>query len=183
VAHPGPRDRTPLIPVVAAVTLFVVVSITAVLLLISSPGSGSGSPMAAPTGGPGVSGQGSGNGAAGPSTGGPSTSIPPLTTSPAGDPIRYLDSVRAQITGLVAEGPAALDATTGGDLQNSIIDIENSVISAQRNGGQAHLQEIRNKVSQLDDRLDALVAKGRVSAAAANELKAELSRLASTVTD
>ena len=182
VAHPGPRDRTPLIPVVAAVTLFLAISITAVLLLISSPGSGSGTPVAAPTGGPGVSGRGSNGGASGTSPSG-SASAPPITTSPAGDPIRYLDSVRAQITGFVAQGPAALDATTGGDLQNSIVDIENSVISAQRNGGQAHLQEIRNKIAQLDGRLDALVARGRVSAAAANELKAELSRLANTVTD
>jgi len=182
VAHPGPRDRTPLVPVVAAVTLFLAISITAVLLLISSPGSGSGTPVAAPTGGPGVSGRGSNGGASGTSPSG-SASAPPITTSPAGDPIRYLDSVRAQITGFVAQGPAALDATTGGDLQNSIVDIENSVISAQRNGGQAHLQEIRNKIAQLDGRLDALVARGRVSAAAANELKAELSRLANTVTD
>ena len=182
VPHPGPRDRSPLIPMVAAVTLFLAISITAVLLLISSPGSRAGNPVAAPTGGPGVSGQGS-NGSPTTSPSGSGASAPPLTTSPAGDPIRYLDSVRAQITGFVAEGPAALDATTGGDLQNSIVDIENSVISAQRNGGQAHLQEIRNKISQLDGRLDALVAQGRVSAAAAAELKAELSRLANTVTD
>ena len=182
VAHPGPRDRMPLIPVVAAVTLFLAISITAVLLLISSPGTGSGGPVAAPTGGPGISGQGSSSGPTAPPSG-PGASIPPLTTSPAGDPIRYLDSVRAQITGFVAEGQGALDATTGGDLQNSIIDIENSVVSAQRNGGPAHLQEIRNKISVLDGRLDTLVAEGRVSAAAANELKAELSRLAATVTD
>ena len=182
VAHPGPRDRMPLIPVVAAVTLFLAISITAVLLLISSPGSGPGNPVAAPSGGPGTSGQGSTSGpAASPS--GPGASIPPLTASPAGDPIRYLDSVRAQITGFVAEGRGSLDATTGGDLQNSIVDIENSVVSAQRNGGPAHLQEIRNKISSLDGRLDALVAEGRVSAAAANALKAELSRLAATVTD
>jgi serine/threonine-protein kinase len=184
IAHPGPRDRTPLIPVVAAVTLFLAVSITAVLLLISSPG-GSGTPVAAPTGGPGVSGQGSGTGPSSPSSPGSGTngSIPPLTASPAGDPLRYLDSVRAQITGLVALGPATIDPVTGGDLQNSIADIENSVISAQRNGGPAHLQEIRAKISELDGRLDGLVAAGRISAAAANELKAELGRLANTVTD
>lgn len=184
VAHPGPRDRIPLVPVAAAVTLFLAVSITAVLLLISSPGSGAGSPVAAPSGAqPPNQSSSTGSAAGGPAGPGATASIPPLSTTSTGDPIRYLDSVRAQITGLVAEGPAALDATSGGDLQNSIVDIENSVISAQRNGGAAHLQEIRDKVSRLDGRIDGLAAQGRISAAAASGLKAELTQLANSVTD
>ena len=59
---------------------------------------------------------------------------PSITAVASADPIRYLEAVRAQIRTFVAAGPATLDPTTGGDLQNSIIDIENSVVSAQRNG-------------------------------------------------
>jgi hypothetical protein len=112
--------------------------------------------------------------------GGGSTKI---AATPAADPIAYLEAVRAQIRTFVADGPTTLNPTTGGDLQNSIIDIENSVISARRNGGNAHLQEIRTKISQFDGRLNGLVDKGRVSQAAASELTVEVQRLSSTVTD
>jgi hypothetical protein len=108
---------------------------------------------------------------------------PAITTVAAADPIRYLEAVRAQIRTFVADGPATLDPTTGGDLQNSIIDIENSVVSAQRNGGAAHLQEIRNKIAKFDGRLGQLVGKERISAVAANQLTAEVQRLSGTVTD
>jgi len=57
------------------------------------------------------------------------------------------------------------------------------VISAQKNGGAAHLQEIRNKISEFNGRLDGLVGKGRVSQAAASELTVETLRLSKTVTD
>jgi eukaryotic-like serine/threonine-protein kinase len=108
---------------------------------------------------------------------------PTISATPAADPIAYLEAVRAQIRTFVAAGPTTLNPTTGGDLQNSIVDIENSVISAQRNGGTAHLQEIRNKISQFDGRLNGLVGKGRVSPAAAGELTVEVQRLSNTVTD
>lgn len=124
-------------------------------------------------------------------TGGPTTApmprmgggTAPSITASAADPIRYLEAVRAQIRVFVADGPATLDPTTGGDLQNSIIDIENSVVSAQRNGGAAHLQEIRNKIALFNGRLDKLVGKERISAAAANQLTAEVQHLSGTVTD
>ncbi|HZU57689.1 MAG TPA: serine/threonine-protein kinase [Actinocrinis sp.] len=123
-------------------------------------------------------------------TGGPTAPMPrmgggaaPSITASAADPIRYLEAVRAQIRVFVADGPATLDPTTGGDLQNSIIDIENSVVSAQRNGGAAHLQEIRNKIALFNGRLDKLVGKERISAAAASQLTAEVQHLSGTVTD
>ncbi|HXR73334.1 serine/threonine-protein kinase [Actinocrinis sp.] len=108
---------------------------------------------------------------------------PSITAAASADPIRYLEAVRAQIRTFVAAGPATLDPTSGGDLQNSIIDIENSVVSAQRNGGAAHLQEIRNKIAKFDGRLGQLVGKERISAMAANQLTAEVQRLSGTVTD
>ena len=122
--------------------------------------------------------------------GGPTSPMPrmnggtaPSITAAAADPIRYLEAVRAQIRVFVADGPATLDPTTGGDLQNSIVDIENSVVSAKRNGGPAHLQEIRNKIALFNGRLGKLVGKERISAAAANELTAEVQHLSGTVTD
>jgi len=45
------------------------------------------------------------------------------------------------------------------------------------------LQEIRNKISEFNGRLDGLVGKGRVSQAAASELTVETLRLSKTVTD
>ena len=109
--------------------------------------------------------------------------VPSITAVASADPIRYLEAVRAQIRTFVAAGPATLDPTTGGDLQNSIIDIENSVVSAQRNGGAAHLQEIRNKIAKFNGRLGQLVGKERISVVAANELTAEVQHLSGTVTD
>jgi serine/threonine protein kinase len=117
------------------------------------------------------------------STAGLAAGSPTVSASPAADPIAYLEAVRAQIRTFVADGPATLNPITGGDLQNSITDIENSVISARRNGGKAHLEEIRNKISQFDGRLNGLVGKGRVSSAAASELTLEVQRLSNTVTD
>lgn len=108
---------------------------------------------------------------------------PTISAAAAGDPIRYLEAVRAQIRTFVADGPATLDPTTGGDLQNSIVDIENSVISAKRNGGAAHIREIRAKIAQFDGRLDQLVGRERISPTAANQLTAEVQRLSNTVTD
>jgi serine/threonine-protein kinase len=181
VAHRFRPDRPPLVPVLAAVLLFAAVAVTAVLLLIGAPGSGTGTPQAAPTVGPN---QGAASGPAVPVS--PSVAaitFPPFTATPTGDAIRYLESMRQQITGLVAAGPATINASTGGDLQNSIIDIENSVISAQKNGGAAHLQEIRNKISLLDGRLAGLVGQGRIAAGAADQLQHELNQLSNTVTD
>ncbi|HEU5355788.1 MAG TPA: serine/threonine-protein kinase [Actinocrinis sp.] len=108
---------------------------------------------------------------------------PSITAVASADPIRYLEAVRAQIRTFVADGPATLDPTTGGDLQNSIVDIENSVVSAQRNGGAAHLQEIRNKIAKFNGRLGQLVGKERISRLAANQLTAEVQHLSGTVTD
>jgi eukaryotic-like serine/threonine-protein kinase len=182
VAHRYRPGRPPLVPVLAAVLLFAAVAITAVLLLIGAPGSGSGTPVAAPTGFGGANQSSSGPAVqVSPSIG--VITLPPFTATPTGDPLRYLESMRVQITGLVADGPATINATTGGDLQNSIIDIENSVISAQKNGGQAHIAEIRNKISLLDGRLAALVAQGHISGAAADQLQNELNQLSNTVTD
>ncbi|MBS2962901.1 serine/threonine protein kinase [Actinocrinis puniceicyclus] len=154
-----------------------------VLLLPSGhPGATAAQPprLAAPPGSP-PAGPAPSNGAVAPRMSG--GSAPPISAAAAADPIRYLEAVRAQIRVFVADGPATLDPTTGGDLQNSIVDIENSVVSAQRNGGPAHLQEIRDKIARFDGRLDQLVGKERISRPAASQLTAEVQRLSGSVTD
>jgi len=94
------------------------------------------------------------------------------------DPIGYLEGLRAQIQALVAQGPATIDPVAAGDLQNLVLDLENSVVSYQQNGGAAHVQEIRDKVSGFDARLALLVGQGRLSQPAADQLATYLGRLA-----
>ncbi|HEU5425942.1 MAG TPA: serine/threonine-protein kinase [Actinocrinis sp.] len=182
----GRRRPRPMILGMAALVVALAVGAVALVLATSHAATGTISagprvtaqmpnpsqPAAGPTGAAGAPMPRMGGGAA-----------PSITAVASADPIRYLEAVRAQIRTFVAAGPATLDPTTGGDLQNSIIDIENSVVSAQRNGGAAHLQEIRNKIAKFDGRLGQLVGKDRISAVAANQLTAEVQRLSGTVTD
>ncbi len=205
------RNRRRLVPVLAVSLPFAAASITAVILLTGTPGGGTAMPLGAPAL-PGPQNQTSQPSAehASPSASGTSrrapapvisrrasgpavspsvsasatsTSTPAPAAAPIGDPIQYLDSVRQQITDMVAQGPATMDATTGGDLQNSIADIQNSITTAQQNGGAAHLQEVRDKIAAFDANLSGLVSQGRVSSAAANQLTGEMNRLSAALTD
>jgi hypothetical protein len=142
-----------------------------------SPGASTGSPSpdpAASTAG------GIPPGAAG-SQGTTSTSVA-VSTAAGGlgvaDPIGYLEGLRAQIQALVAQGPAMIDPNAAGDLQNLVLDLENSVVAYQQNGGAAHVQEIRNKIAGFDARLAQLVGQGRLAQSAADQLAAYLGRLA-----
>jgi eukaryotic-like serine/threonine-protein kinase len=103
------------------------------------------------------------------------------TVSPVGDPIVYLDSVHQQIAGFIAQGPPTMDSTVGGDLQNSVTDIQNSISSARQNGYAQHLQEVRDKISAFDASLSGLVSQGHVSTAAANQLTGDMSRLSAAL--
>ena len=106
------------------------------------------------------------------------TAGPPAGGLGVADPIGYLEGLRTQIQALVAQGPATIDPVAAGDLQNLVLDLENSVVSYQQNGGAAHVQEIRQKVAGFDERLSLLVGQGRLSQAAADQLAAYLGRLA-----
>jgi serine/threonine protein kinase, bacterial len=106
-----------------------------------------------------------------------STTTSPATRLPIADPIGFLQGLRAQIQALVAQGRSTIDPAAAGDLQNLVIDLENSVTSYQRNGGTAHLQEIKNKIAAFDTRLATLVNQGRISQSAANQLAAYLQQL------
>ena len=101
----------------------------------------------------------------------------PATGLPVTDPIGFLETLRTQIQALAAQGRATIDPAAAGDLQNLVLDLENSVTSYQRNGGAAHLQEIKNKIAAFDTRLTTLVGQGRISQSAANQLATYLQQL------
>jgi len=101
----------------------------------------------------------------------------PVTGLPVADPIAFLETLRAKIEALVARGRATIDPNAAGDLENLVLDLENSVIAYQQNGGAAHLAEIKNKIVAFDARLALLVADGRISPAAAVQLATYLQQL------
>jgi len=183
-AADGEERRSPRPAVLVAASVVGALAVGGVaVLLVNGTGSNAGNTSAGSSNAPVVPGAGNGGQPTASQSMAPPLGSPTISATPGADPIAYLEAVRAQIRTFVSDGPTTLNATTGGDLQNSIIDIENSVISAQRNGGAAHLEEIRNKISEFNGRLDGLVGKGRVSQAAASELTGETLRLSKTVTD
>jgi serine/threonine-protein kinase len=101
----------------------------------------------------------------------------PVSGLPIADPIAFLETLRAKIQALVAQGRATIDPNAAGDLENLVLDLENSVIAYQQNGGAAHLTEIKNKITAFDARLASLVADGRISPGAALQLATYLQQL------
>jgi serine/threonine-protein kinase len=157
----------------------------------ASPSTGTGSPSAgAPAAGggttPAAPPPASSAPASNPTTAAPTTPAPSTSTGGTGgsgsgglvsNPIGYLEGLRMQIVGLVAMGPSVIDANAGGDLENLVLDLENSVTAYQQNGGAAHLQEIKNKMSLFDQRLSLDVSQGRLSQSAATYLAGYLKGL------
>jgi serine/threonine protein kinase, bacterial len=125
-----------------------------------------------------------GSAASSPST---STSSVPVTSTtttststgglPIADPIAYLETMRSMIENMAAQGSTVIDANSAGVLENLVLDLENSVIAYQQNGGTAHLQEIHTKISLFDSRLELLLSQGLISQNAANELSTYLQKL------
>lgn len=150
-----------------------------------SPGTSATSGISTPTG-PAQAAGSTTSAAALSSTPAAGTSASAVATSPAAspvgglpiaDPIAFLETLRAKIQALVAQGRATIDPNAAGDLENLVLDLENSVIAYQQNGGAAHLTEIKNKIVAFDARLAQLVADGRISMSAAVQLAAYLQQL------
>jgi hypothetical protein len=81
------------------------------------------------------------------------------------------------IESMAAQGSSVIDANSAGVLENLVLDLENSVIAYQQNGGAAHLQEIHDKIAAFDSRLELLLSQGLISQNAANELSVYLQKL------
>jgi eukaryotic-like serine/threonine-protein kinase len=111
----------------------------------------------------------------------PSPSATPSTAlafgDPAADPIAYLETMRAQIDGLIGQGQNTLDPNTGRNLQNSLADVENSITSAQNNNSTRQLRAVRTKIATLQQTINNDVDNGNISQDAATQLTGELQNL------
>jgi serine/threonine protein kinase len=110
----------------------------------------------------------------------PSPSADATPDNPAGDPIGYLESMRAQIDGFIAQGQDTIDPNTGRDLQNSLADLENAVTSAQNNGsgnGNSQWHTVKHKIDDLTQKISGDADNGTISQDAADQLTGELQSL------
>ena len=107
----------------------------------------------------------------------PSPSTAPAFGDPAADPIAYLEAMRGQITGLIAQGQDTLDPNTGQDLQNSLADVENAITSAQNNKSNRQLRAVQNKIGGVQQKIQGDFDNGDISQAAGNQLVGELQNL------
>ena len=127
---------------------------------------------------PGIAASSSPNGSATATSGAPTTSSSaPLSTAaptadPKKDPVGYLEGIRGQIDGFIAQGPTVLDPNGGRDLQNALADLESSVQQAQQHGMKGRfLHDVQNKADKLvakinDDQVQGLIGDTTASALA-----------------
>ncbi len=120
-----------------------------------------------------------------PSTASSSPTPTPDSTAPlpdpSNDPIGYVEGMRAQIDGFIAQGQDTIDPNTGRDLQNSLSDLENAISDAQNNGGAGDnskkWRDVRHKIDDLEQRISDRVDDGTISQDAADQLTGELQTL------
>jgi hypothetical protein len=93
---------------------------------------------------------------------------------PAGDPIGYLEAMRAQIDGLIAQGQDTMDANTGRDLQNSLADLQNAITAAEHDGGGKKQRAVRDKIGDIEQKIADDLDRGKLSQDAADQLTGEL---------
>ena len=98
---------------------------------------------------------------------------------PAADPIGYLDAMRAQIDGFIAQGQDTIDPNTCRDLQNSLSDLENAISAARNNGGGGKQQRaLQQKINAVEQKINDDLDNGQISQGAADQLTGELQNLA-----
>jgi len=102
----------------------------------------------------------------------------PVFGDPAADPIGYLEAMRAQIDGFIAQGQDTIDPNTGRDLQNSLSDVENAVTAARNNGGGGRQQRaVQQKINAVEQKINDDLDNGQISQGAADQLTGELQNL------
>ena len=103
----------------------------------------------------------------------------PVFGDPGADPIGYVEAMRAQIDGFIAQGQDTIDPNTGRDLQNSLSDLENAITTARRNGGGGRQQRaIQQKINGVEQKINDDLDNGQISQGAADQLTGELQNLA-----
>jgi Cu/Ag efflux pump CusA len=106
----------------------------------------------------------------------------PVFGDPAADPIGYLEAMRAQIDGYIAQGQDTIDPNTGRDLQNSLSDLENAITAARNNGGGGRQQRaIQQKINGVEQKINDDLDNGDISQGAADQLTGELQNLANAL--
>jgi hypothetical protein len=101
---------------------------------------------------------------------------------PAADPVGYVEAMRSQIDGFIAQGQDTIDPNAGRDLQNSLSDLENAITTAQNNGGGRQQQRaVRQKIDAIDQKINNDLDNGDISQDAANQLAGELQNLANAM--
>ena len=106
-------------------------------------------------------------------------------SSTPGDPasaLSYLESLKGQINGYIAQGQDTMDPTFGQDLQNTLTSIEASVQDAQQNGFSKHkIRDIQTKIDTAVQRLGDGVDGGQAAQDPADTLASELQQLRDAV--
>jgi len=116
-----------------------------------------------------------------------SSSSPPAgtgapTVDPNADPVGYLEAVRGQIDGFIAQGQGAVDPNTGRDLQNSLTDLEQAVRQAQQGGFKGRkVRDLQDKVGDVIAKVSGAQDEKKIGDAQAQALTTELQTFAGSV--
>lgn len=115
-----------------------------------------------------------------PSSATPNAGAPP--TNPGGDPMGYLEAMRVQIQGMIAQGADTIDPNGAGDLQNAIADLENSVVVWQGSGNSSKkLRDVKSKIDGVTHKISGLTDDTMIGRPAADVLNAELRDLKDSI--
>ncbi len=95
--------------------------------------------------------------------------------------LAYVEDMRAQIDGFIAQGQETIDPNTGRDLQNSLADLENALAAASAAKGKHQLRDVQGKIRGLQDKVSGDVDEGKLSQGAATQLTAELQNVSDAV--
>ncbi|WP_194913050.1 serine/threonine-protein kinase [Catenulispora rubra] len=108
---------------------------------------------------------------------GPASTLPP-TADPGKDPVAFLEGVRGQVDGYIAQGAATMDPNAGRDLQNSLTDLESAVQVAQQHNMKGHyLRDAQNKADQVVSRINDDQTQGLTTDPVASVLSGEVQNL------
>jgi serine/threonine protein kinase len=116
-----------------------------------------------------------------PSSSGPASTMAP-TADPSKDPVGYLEGLRGQIDGYIAQGAGTMDPNAGRDLQNSLTDLESAVQLAQQHGMKGrYLHDVQSKTDQVGSKVNDDQTQGLITDPVASALSGELQNFSDTV--
>ena len=118
-----------------------------------------------------------------PSSSGPASTASP-TADPSANPLAYLEGMRSQIDGFIAQGATVMDPNAGRDLQNSLTDLESSVQRAQQHGMKSfYLSDVQDKTDQLGSQVNDDQGQGLVNDTTASALSGELQNFSNALSN